>query len=119
MDSNEFRKHGHSLVEWIQLGRRFRALKLWFVIRSYGLNGLQELIRRHIGIAQQLAQWISSSDDFELLAPVPLNTLCFRYRPSGTQATDGLNPINEALLERLNATGRIYLTHTKLAGAYA
>jgi len=106
--------------DWgIQLGRRFRALKLWFVIRSYGVNGLQQLIRKHIGIAQQLAKWISSSDDFELLAPVPLNTLCFRYRPSGTQATEDLNPINEALLQRLNATGRIYLTHTKLAGAYA
>jgi aromatic-L-amino-acid decarboxylase len=106
--------------DWgIQLGRRFRALKLWFVIRNYGVTGLQQLIRKHIAMAQQLAEWLSSSKDFELLAPVPLNTICFRYKPSGVQATDDLNRINKDLLERLNATGRIYMTHTKLAGVYA
>src|SRR5258707_2096573 len=68
--------------DWgIQLGRRFRALKLWFVIRNYGVTGLQQLIRKHIGMAQSWAEWVSSSKDFELLAPVPLNTVCFRYRP--------------------------------------
>ena len=106
--------------DWgIQLGRRFRALKLWFVIRHYGVSGLQRAIRKHLALAQKLVGEISASKDFELLAPVPLNTICFRYKPAGIEDAEELNRINRELLERINATGKMYLSHTKLAGAYA
>jgi aromatic-L-amino-acid decarboxylase len=106
--------------DWgIQLGRRFRALKLWFVIRSYGIRGLQEKLRHHLALATAQAERIRSSADFELLAPVPLNTLCFRYHPAVTDDMETLNRLNEALLARVNRTGRAFLTHTKLNGAFA
>jgi aromatic-L-amino-acid decarboxylase len=95
--------------DWqIPLGRRFRALKLWFVIRHYGVEGLRHHIRRHIELAQHFAEWVRASDDFELAAPAPLNLVCFRHR--------GGDAINQALLERLNSSGALYLTHTKLNG---
>lgn len=104
--------------DWgIQLGRRFRALKLWFVIRTYGVEGLQRMIRSHVDLAQELGERIRTSEDFELLAPVPLNTVCFRYHPPDV-SDDELNEINAKLLERLNRTGRLYLTHTTLRGRY-
>ncbi len=101
--------------DWgIQLGRRFRALKLWFVIRHYGVRGLQEKIRTHILLAQEFARRIRESEHFDLCAPVPLNTVCFRYK--SPQATDlaTQNRLNQQLLETLNDSGRLYLTHTKL-----
>ncbi len=105
--------------DWgIPLGRRFRALKLWFVIRSFGVSGLQEMVRRHIGLAKELAMQIEQSDDFELLAPVPVALVCFRYHPKGVDDTATLNQLNEALLAKLNSTGKLYMTHTKLNGAY-
>ncbi len=105
--------------DWgIQLGRRFRALKLWFVIRSYGVEGLQKLVRHHLRLAVDLKQRIDSSGDFELLAPRSVNLLCFRYHPKGIDDLEQLNAINERLLETVNATGKIYITHTKLNGAY-
>jgi aromatic-L-amino-acid decarboxylase len=95
--------------DWqVPLGRRFRALKLWFVIRHYGVEGLRCHIRRHVELAQEFARWIDASDDFELAAPSPLNLVCFRHR-AGDAA-------NQALLERLNHSGALYLTHTKLDG---
>ena len=95
--------------DWhIQLGRRFRSLKLWFVIRYYGLEGLQHHIREHVRLAQQLVGWIRSDSRFELAAPSNLNLVCFRLR-SGDQA-------NQALMDHLNASGDLYLTHTKLDG---
>jgi len=105
--------------DWgIQLGRRFRTLKLWFVIRTYGVSGLQRMIRSHIDLARELTHKIKASGDFELLAPVPLNTVCFRYRPPDVSDESKLNEINAELLERLNRTGRLYLTHTTLGGRY-
>jgi aromatic-L-amino-acid/L-tryptophan decarboxylase len=105
--------------DWgIQLGRRFRALKLWFVIRSYGIRGLQEKLRHHIALAAAQAERIRASGDFELLAPVPLNTLCFRYHPSGITSEEELNRMNAELLERVNRTGKAFLTHTKLREAF-
>lgn len=105
--------------DWgIQLGRRFRALKLWFVIRHYGVEGLQQKVREHIRMAKDLTKKIEESEDFELLAPVPLNTICFRYKPSKIDDTEQLNHMNEKLLERLNRTGKLYMTHTKLNGVY-
>ncbi len=106
--------------DWgIPLGRRFRALKLWFVIRSYGVEGLQSLIREHIRIGQWLAHAIDEAPDFERMAPAPLNLVCFRYRPAGDHSEEYLDRINENLLHRLNAGGRILLTQTKLNGRYA
>ncbi len=106
--------------DWgIQLGRRFRALKLWFVIRTYGRRGLQAMVRRHISMAQTVARWIEDDPEFELLAPAPLNVLCFRYHPAGFDDPRRLDALNEYLLESINASGQAYLTHTRLSGAYA
>jgi len=105
--------------DWgIQLGRRFRALKLWFVIRSYGVNGLRDKVRDHILWAEELGKKIDAQEDFEVLAPVPLSTICFRYTPMGISSEEQVNELNADLLEQLNATGDIYLTHTKLSGKY-
>jgi aromatic-L-amino-acid decarboxylase len=101
--------------DWgIQMGRRFRALKLWFVIRNYGITGLRETIRQHIRLAQELAEKIREAADFELAAPVPFNTVCFRYKPRGATDVAAQNRLNQDLMERLNTTGRLFLTHTKL-----
>jgi len=109
---NDYRDWG------IPLGRRFRALKLWFVIRSYGVNKLQEKIREHIQIARWLEEQVIAQSSFEIMAPVPLSLVCFRYRPSCVIGTENLNKVNEELLTKLNATGKIFLTHTKLKGQY-
>jgi aromatic-L-amino-acid decarboxylase len=104
--------------DWgIQLGRRFRALKLWFVIRSYGVEGLQAVIRRHVALAAELAQWIDADPDFERMAPVPFGLVCFRYRPPGL-AEERVDALNERLLAAVNATGRVFMTHTRLGGRY-
>ena len=97
--------------DWhIPLGRRFRALKLWFVIRHYGVEGLQHHIREHVSLAQQFTRWVTASADFEIAAPAPLNLVCFRHR--------GGDEINRHILERLNRSGDIYLTHTMLNGKF-
>jgi aromatic-L-amino-acid decarboxylase len=104
--------------DWgIPLGRRFRALKLWFVMRSYGLRGLQKKLREHIQLAQDLKRKIAQTPHFEILAPTPLNLICFRYKPEG-KTEEELNLINEKLLQSINATGKAYLSHTKLNGKY-
>ena len=106
--------------DWgIPLGRRFRALKLWFVIRSFGAAGIREKIQAHIQWAKELAAEIDAAEEFELLAPVPLALVCFRYRPQGVSDPDELNALNARLLEAVNDTGKLYLTHTKLGEAYA
>ncbi len=98
--------------DWqIPLGRRFRSLKLWFVIRHYGIEGLRYHIKHHIEMAQDFAQWIEASEHFELAAPALLNLVCFRH-------TQG-DSFNQKLLETLNQSGRLYLTHTKLNEQYA
>jgi aromatic-L-amino-acid decarboxylase len=104
--------------DWgIQLGRRFRALKLWFVIRSYGVEGLRALVRNHVALAQELARWIEETPGFELMAPVPFGLVCFRQRPDGTVDAQ-VDDLNRRLLARVNATRRVYLTHTELGGRY-
>ncbi|PAU92922.1 aspartate aminotransferase family protein [Aliifodinibius salipaludis] len=105
--------------DWgIPLGRRFRALKLWFVMRSYGIEGLQEKIRQHIRLGQQLKEEIEAHDHFELLAPVPLNTICFRFHPNFIDDKKKLNELNKKLLNQIQESGKIFLTHTKLDGKY-
>jgi aromatic-L-amino-acid decarboxylase len=104
--------------DWgIQLGRRFRALKLWFVIRSYGVEGLRALLRRHVALAGELAGWIDAAPDFERMAPVPFGLVCFRYRPQGA-GDEELDRINERLLGEVNASRRVFLTHTRLGGRF-
>jgi aromatic-L-amino-acid decarboxylase len=104
--------------DWgIQLGRRFRALKLWFVIRSYGVEGLRAMIRRHVALAAELARWVDEAPDFERVAPVPFGLVCFRYRPPGRSEAE-LDSLNERLLAAINATRRVFLTHTRLGGRY-
>lgn len=95
--------------DWqIPLGRRFRSLKLWFVIRHYGVEGLRHQVRRHVALAQQFAEWVRASRQFELAAPVPLNLVCFRHT-AGDAA-------NQAILDRVNGSGEMFLTHTRLGG---
>ena len=95
--------------DWqIPLGRRFRALKLWFVVRHYGVEGLQFHLRRHVELAQKFASWVQADPRFELAAPAPLNLVCFRYRAEDS--------FNQALLDRLNGSGNLYVTQTKLSG---
>jgi aromatic-L-amino-acid decarboxylase len=105
--------------DWgIQLGRRFRALKLWFVIRSYGVEGLREMVRRHVALGRELAGWVESTPEFELMAPVPLGLVCLRYHPAGMTDGNALDDLNREVLARVNATRRVHLTHTLLAGRY-
>jgi aromatic-L-amino-acid decarboxylase len=97
--------------DWqVPLGRRFRALKLWFVIRHYGIEGLQQHVRRHVALAQEFKQWVAGSADFELAVDTPLNLICFRHR-GGDAATERVH-------RSVNASGKLYLTHTKLADRY-
>ncbi len=97
--------------DWhIPLGRRFRALKLWFVIRHYGIEGLQHHIRRHVAIAQQFKQWILDSEDFALAVDTPLNLICFRHREG--------DALTEKIMHKVNASGQAYLTHTRLNDRY-
>jgi len=105
--------------DWgIQLGRRFRALKLWFMIRSFGVTGIREKITKHIKWAQSLSREIEASNEFELMAPVPFSALCFRFKPKGVTDFEELNIINKTLMETLNNSGRLYLTHANLKGNY-
>jgi aromatic-L-amino-acid decarboxylase len=100
----------------IQLGRRFRALKLWMVIRAFGVAGLQERIRYHCRLAHQFASWIAAEPGFELVAPVPFSTVCFRAVPQ--LSPDGQDAFNERLLAQVNAAGPVFLSHTRLRGRY-
>ncbi|MDQ7842706.1 MAG: pyridoxal-dependent decarboxylase [Armatimonadota bacterium] len=101
----------------IQLGRRFRALKLWMVIRYFGWEGLAARIREHVRLGQLLASWIDGDPEFERLAPTPFSTVCFRARPRGVPP-DRLDEVNAALLDAVNATGDAFLSHTRLRGAF-
>jgi aromatic-L-amino-acid decarboxylase len=107
----------------VQLGRRFRALKLWMVLRYFGHEGLAALIREHCRLARLFADWVEASADWELLAPVPLSVVCFRARPGVEGEAEEaraarLDALNERLMGAVNATGHIFLSHTKLHGAF-
>ena len=105
--------------DWgIQLGRRFRALKLWWVIRSYGVSGLQAVVRQHCEWATRFAAWVAADGRFEVVAPVPLGLVCFRLRPLPGEEPSATDQRNRDLLARVNATRRVYLTHTVLGGRY-
>ncbi len=101
--------------DWgIALGRRFRALKLWFVIRYYGLDELKNKLRNHIEWSRDLYQIIMNDNDFEIMAPLNFNLICFRYVPTSSMNQDEINQLNEQLIKTLNDSGKIFLTQTKL-----
>ena len=103
--------------DWgIQLGRRFRALKLWFVIRSYGVEGLQAMVREHLRLAALVRDWVEADPRFELLAPVELGLVCFRLNDGRDE--EGLEVLNRRFLERVNASGSVFLSSTTLRGKY-
>ena len=99
----------------IQLGRRFRSIKFWFVLRYFGREGLMARIREHCRLARLFASWVEESPDFELLAPVPFALVCFRANPTGIADPDALN---ERMMNEINASGEAYLSHTKLNGMF-
>ena len=101
----------------IQLGRRFRSLKLWMVLRAFGADGIAERIRLHCELAREFAGMVHFEGGWELTAPVPLSLVCFRYAPSGADEAQ-LASVNAAIMERVNARGHAYLSHTKLGGRY-
>lgn len=102
----------------LQLGRRFRALKLWFVLRYFGAEGIRDHLRRHIALAQDFASWIEADPDWELLAPHPFSVVCFRYAPSNVDES-AIEQLNERILDGVNASGQVFLSHTKVRDRYA
>ncbi len=105
--------------DWgIPMGRRFRALKLWFVIRNFGVAGIQEKLRGHISMAGNLESWIKDDADFEIMSKRLFNLVCFRFRPVGVKDDGELDKLNERLEKALNDSGKIFLTHTKVGGRY-
>jgi aromatic-L-amino-acid decarboxylase len=101
--------------DWgIPLGRRFRALKLWFVIRSYGVEGLQEILRKHIRLAREFRGWVEAHPRFEVMAPTPFSLVCFRLNDGRPEAE--LKDLNMSLLDAVNGSGRAFLSHTTLRG---
>src|ERR687885_400305 len=107
-------------MDWgVQLGRRFRALKLWMVIRYFGHEGLAARIRYHLELARQFCTWVDSSPVFERLAPTPFSTICFRAHPQGIDDEAALDRLNAEIMEAANETGRIYVSHTRLKGKFA
>jgi aromatic-L-amino-acid decarboxylase len=100
----------------LQLGRRFRALKLWFVLRHFGVEAIREKLRGHIALAQEFAAWVRANSDWEILAPHPLSVVCFRYRAVDPQTA---GDFNERLMHAVNATGEVFISHTKIGGDFA
>jgi len=102
----------------VQLGRRFRALKLWMVIRAFGAEGLATRIEAHCALAREFAAWVRAEPDWEVKAPVPFSTVCYRHAPHGTSEEER-ERLNAAILEHVNASGKAFISHTKLNGRYA
>jgi aromatic-L-amino-acid decarboxylase len=103
----------------VQLGRRFRALKLWMILRYFGAEGIRARLQEHIRLARLFAGWVDADPDFERLAPVPFSVVCFRARPRGAEwAEPDLEVLNQRLLDSMNATGEVFLSHTKLDGRF-
>jgi aromatic-L-amino-acid decarboxylase len=101
----------------VQLGRRFRSLKLWMVLRAFGADGIAARLRHHCELAREFAGTLHYEGDWEICAPVPLSLVCFRYAPANTDE-DRRNVLNAAILEHVNASGVALLSHTKLEGRF-
>ncbi len=105
--------------DWsVQLGRRFRALKLWFVMRSFGVEGIRQIIANHIAWAAELYEVVDADPEFEIMSPLRLSLFSFRYRPAGIENDNDLNALNERLLNAINDDGRTYLAQTLVNGRY-
>ena len=103
----------------VQLGRRFRALKLWFILRYFGAEGLRSRIAEHLRLASLLASWVDADPEFERMAPTPMSVVCFRAAPTALRDDPAaLDRLNEQLLHDLNASGALFLSHTRLKGAF-
>ena len=98
----------------IQLGRRFRSLKLWFIIRYFGVEGIQNRVKEHLDLAQYLKRAMEQEKQFEIMAPVPFSVVCFRYHPETVHDEARLDQLNQQLMEAVNATGDLFISHTKL-----
>ncbi|HET9455537.1 MAG TPA: pyridoxal-dependent decarboxylase [Gemmatimonadaceae bacterium] len=101
----------------VQLGRRFRSLKLWMVLRAYGAEGMAGRIRAHCALAREFASWVEAEAGWQVVAPVPFSLVCFRYAPSGVDEAE-LERLNTRVMDRVNASGEAFLSHTKLDGRY-
>jgi aromatic-L-amino-acid decarboxylase len=102
-----------------QLGRRFRALKLWLQLRWFGLDGLRRRIEAHIAMAADAAAWVDADPNWERLAPVPFSTVCFRWHPADRDLGEPtLDQANAAILDAVNRSGEVFLSHTRLGGRY-
>jgi aromatic-L-amino-acid decarboxylase len=101
-----------------QLGRRFRALKLWIQLRWFGLDGLRRRIERHIAMAETFAGWVDTAPDWERLAPVPFSTVCFRWNPGSGTSEAELDERNASIMDAVNRTGEVFLSHTRLDGRF-
>jgi aromatic-L-amino-acid decarboxylase len=109
----------NNYMDWgVQLGRRFRALKLWFIIRSFGVEGMIGILREHCRLAREFASWVDANKNFERLAPVPFSVVCFRYHPKGISDEGKLEQMNAQIIDWINTTGEVFLSHTKLNGRY-
>jgi aromatic-L-amino-acid decarboxylase len=102
----------------IQLGRRFRALKLWMVLRYFGASGIRQRLEAHVALARMFAGWVAATEGWERLAPVPFSVVCFRHRPAGMDDEAALERHNAAIIDAVNASGEAFLSHTKLDGRY-
>jgi aromatic-L-amino-acid decarboxylase len=103
----------------VQLGRRFRALKLWMVLRHFGAEGIRAVLSEHMRLARMFAAWIDADENFERLAPAPFSVVCFRARPRGmVRSPEELDGFNARLLDAVNDTGEVFLSHTRLDGVY-
>ncbi|MBK5297157.1 MAG: amino acid decarboxylase [Vicinamibacteria bacterium] len=102
----------------IQLGRRFRALKLWMVLRYFGASGIRQRLEAHVELARMFAGWVDSTQGWERLAPVPFSVVCFRHHPAGMDDEAVLESHNAAIMDAVNASGEAFLSHTKLDGRY-
>jgi aromatic-L-amino-acid decarboxylase len=101
-----------------QLGRRFRALKLWMQLRWFGLSGLRRRIEHHLELAAEFASWVDADPDWERLAPVPFSTVCFRWHPTGVTSETVLDERNAAIMDAVNRSGEAFLSHTRLGGRF-
>ena len=113
--------HGkvNNYCDWgIQLGRRFRALKLWFVLRNFGQEGIREKLRLHIRLAKDLYRKIEAEPNYEILALLNFNLICFRYKPENISSEETLKALNQKLLQNLNKSGKLFISHTSLNGRY-
>jgi len=111
----------HNLMDTgVQLGRRFRALKLWMILRAYGAQGIRDLLGSHIGLAQKFAGWVDAHQDFERLAPVPFSVICFRWNPRARRLSDAeLDDANQQIVDEVNRDGDVFVSTARVRGAVA